>query len=64
MKKFYWMLYWLFGVLTVIGFLVTVLLYLHYKAVTMPVGAMIVVTAVLGWLGDIQTSRLHNMGEL
>lgn len=64
MKKIYWTLYWVFNILTVIGFLVTCGLYLHYKAICMPMGVMIVVTAIVGWLGDIQANRLHDLGEL
>ena len=64
MKKIYWALYWLCNILTVIGVFVSVALYLHYKTVCVPMGVTIVVTAVVGWLGDIQANRLHDMGEL
>lgn len=64
MKKLYWILYWLFDILMVAGFLVTVMLYLHYKTVCVPMGVSIVITAVFGWLGDIQGNRLHDLGEL
>lgn len=63
-KTLYWVLYWLFTIMMIIGIVVLVMLYSHYKTVNVSEIVVGVIAAVIGWLADIQQNRLHDLGEL
>ena len=62
-KTLYWVLYWLFTIMMIIGIVVLVMLYSHYKTVNISEIVVGLIAALVGWLADIQQNRLRDMGE-
>lgn len=63
-KTLYWVLYWIFTIMMIIGIVALVMLYSHYKTVNMSEIVVGLFAALVGWLADIQQNRLHDLGEL